>query len=64
MKKLWTWFRRSQEERANREALSRLDTHALKDIGLESWNSELAERVHARRQRQVLRLAAARIGAY
>lgn len=64
MSKLWAWFRRSQEERANREALARLDAFALKDIGLESWNGELAERIHATRQRQVLRLAAARIGAY
>ena len=64
MRKLWAWFRRSQEERANREALSRLDRHALKDIGLESWNSAFAERVHSRRQRQLLRLAAMRIGAY
>ena len=64
MRKLWAWFRRSQEQRANREALSRLDALALKDIGLESWNGELAARLHATRQRQMLRLAAARIGAY
>ena len=64
MKKLWAWFCRSQEERANREVLSRLDSRALKDIGLESWNNELAERVHSHRQRELLRLAAMRIGAY
>ena len=64
MRKLWGWFRRAQQERADREALMRLDTYALKDIGLESWNNELAERVHSHRQRQVLRLAAMRIGAY
>jgi hypothetical protein len=64
MRKLWGWFRRVQQERADREALMRLDTYALKDIGLESWNSALAERLVARRQRQALRLAAARIGAY
>jgi len=64
MRKLLAGLQRLMEERANREALSRLDAHALKDIGLESWHSELAERVHARRQRQMLRLAAARIGAY
>jgi hypothetical protein len=60
MRKLLAWWRR----RADREALTRLDAHSLRDVGLESWNGLLAERLHARRQREVLRLAAARIGAY
>lgn len=57
-------FVQARERRAAREALLHLDAHALKDIGIESWNSELAGQAHARRQRQWLRLAAARIGAY
>jgi hypothetical protein len=40
------------------------DTRTLRDIGLESWNSELAQRVHAQRQLAALRHAAAQIGAY
>ena len=60
MKKLWAWW----TGRNDREDLSRLDAHTLKDIGLESWNGELAERLHAQRQRQILRILAARIGTY
>jgi len=61
------WYRgfvQARQRRAAREVLMHLDAHTLKDIGVESWNSELGERVHAHRQRQWLRLAAARIGAY
>ena len=60
MKKLLAWWL----GRNDHEDLSRLDTHTLKDIGLESWNGELAERLHAQRQRQILRILAARIGTY
>jgi len=61
------WYRdfvQARERRAAREVLMHLDAHALKDIGIESWNSEIAQRAHAHQQRQWLRLAAARIGAY
>jgi hypothetical protein len=64
MKKLLAAWIRARQARAEREVLARLDARSLKDIGLESWNGALAERVHAHRQRQVILLAAARIGAY
>ena len=57
-------FVQARQQRAAREVLLHLDAHALKDIGVESWNSDLAAQVHARRQQHSLRLAAARIGAY
>jgi uncharacterized protein YjiS (DUF1127 family) len=57
-------FVQARQRRAAREVLMHLDAHTLKDIGVESWNSELAAQVHARRQQHSLRLAAARIGAY
>lgn len=60
MEKLRAWWKK----RTDREVLARLDARGLKDIGLESWNGALAERVHAHRQRQLLRIAAARIGAW
>jgi hypothetical protein len=41
-----------------------LDSRTLKDIGLESWNAHLAERVHVHRERKLLRVAASRIGVY
>jgi hypothetical protein len=61
------WYRgfiEARQRRAAREVLQHLDAHTLKDIGIESWNSELAGQAHAYRQRQWLRMAAARIGAY
>lgn len=64
MRKLFAMWMKAQQARADREVLARLDAHTLRDIGLESWNGQLAERVEAQRQRQVLRLAAGRIGAY
>ena len=57
-------IRRIQQARADREILARLDSRTLRDIGLDSWNAYLAERVEVQRQRQLLRLAAARIGMY
>ena len=60
MKKILAWW----QARVQREALARLDERSLKDIGLESWNGAYAERLHAYRQRRLLRLTAARIGAY
>ena len=57
-------FVQARQRRAAREALLHLDARTLKDIGVESWNSELAAQAHARRQQHSLRLAAARIGAY
>jgi len=53
-----------QKERANRYVLERLDAHTLRDIGLEAWNSELAERAADRRRRAQVRLVAAHIGLY
>jgi uncharacterized protein YjiS (DUF1127 family) len=53
-----------QKARADRYVLERLDLHTLRDIGLESWNSELAERAVERRRRERVRLAAAHIGLY
>jgi uncharacterized protein YjiS (DUF1127 family) len=54
----------SQRARADREVLRRLDSRTLRDIGLQSWNAELASRFEAERQRRLLRIAAARIGVY
>jgi hypothetical protein len=55
---------RLQKARADRFILERLDGHTLRDIGFESWNSELAERVTERRRREQVRLVAAHIGLY
>jgi len=55
---------RLQKERAARYVLERLDTHTLRDIGLEAWNSELAQRATERRRREQLRLVASHIGLY
>ena len=63
MRRLLAWWLRARQARADREVLARLDARALRDIGLESWNGELAERLDAHRQRRILRLAASRIGA-
>ena len=57
-------IQRAQRARADREILARLDSRTLRDIGLDSWNVHLAERVEVQRQRQLLRLAATRVGMY
>jgi predicted lipid-binding transport protein (Tim44 family) len=57
-------IQRAYQARADREILARLDARTLRDIGLDSWNASLVERVEVRRQQQLLRLAAARIGMY
>jgi hypothetical protein len=64
MKTFLAWIRRTKRESADREVLSRLDARSLKDVGLESWNGALAQRLESYRQREVLRLAMKRIGAY
>ena len=64
MRKMLAWFQRAKQARADREILARLNSRTLRDIGLESWNAHLAERVEVQRQSHLLRLAAARIGAY
>ena len=55
---------RSRQARIDRDILARLDARTLRDIGLQSWNAEVGQRLEAERQRRLLRLAAARIGAY
>lgn len=57
-------LQRANQARADREILARLDSRTLRDIGLQSWNAELADRFEMERQRRLLRLAAARIGVY
>jgi hypothetical protein len=57
-------MKRAQQARADREILARLDARSLRDIGLDSWNAQLSEGVELRRQRDLLRIAASRIGAY
>lgn len=57
-------IQRASQARADREILARLDARTLRDIGLQSWNAELADRLEAERQHRLLRLAAARIGVY
>jgi len=64
MGKILAWFQRAKQARADREILARLNSRTLRDIGLESWNAHLTERAEVQRQRHLLRLAAARIGAY
>ena len=64
LRQLYEAFKRAQQARADREVLARLDLRSLRDIGLDSWNAELAERVERRRQHDLLRLAASRIGVY
>jgi uncharacterized protein YjiS (DUF1127 family) len=57
-------IQRAHQARADREFLARLDSRTLRDIGLDSWNAHLAERVEVQRERQLLRLAATRVGMY
>jgi uncharacterized protein YjiS (DUF1127 family) len=57
-------IKRAQQARADREILARLDSRTLRDIGLDSWNAHLAERVEVQRQRQLRRLTAERMGTY
>lgn len=57
-------IRHAQQARADREILARLDSRTLRDIGIDSWNVHLAERVEVHRQHRLRRLAAARIGIY
>ena len=64
MKTFLAWIRRTRQESADRQVLSRLDARSLKDVGLESWNGALAERLQSFRQREIMRVAARRIGAY
>jgi uncharacterized protein YjiS (DUF1127 family) len=71
MKKVLAWWLRlyeaiqlAQQARADREVLARLDARALRDIGFDSWNAHLVERVELQRQHRLLRLAGARIGTY
>ena len=61
MRKLLAWWFRARQARADREALFRLDSRTLRDIGLDSWDAHLAER---RRQERILRAAAYRVGTY
>ena len=57
-------IQRARRTRADREVLARLDARTLRDIGLQSWNAELAQRLDSQKQRHLLRQAAARIGVY
>lgn len=61
---IYAAMRHAQQARADREILARLDSRTMRDIGLDSWNAHLAERVDLQRQHRLLRLAAARIGMY
>ena len=63
-RQVYAAMKRAQQARADREILARLDARSLRDIGLDSWNAQLSERVELRRQRDLLRVAASRIGAY
>lgn len=63
-RRVYEAFQRAQQARADREVLARLDARALRDIGLDSWNVHLAERVEVERERRLLRLAAGRLGTF
>lgn len=45
LKQAWTAVLAARARRAQAEVLSRLDARTLKDIGLESWSPELAQRI-------------------
>ena len=62
--RIYAAIQRARQVRADRESLARLDAYTLRDIGIESWNAQLAERLEAQRQRRLLRLAALRVGVY
>jgi hypothetical protein len=53
----------ARREEAAARMLAQLDTRILKDIGMEPHHgSALAERVHAHRRREILRILAGRLG--
>lgn len=64
MRKLYEAFVRARRAHADRAVLQQLDARSLRDVGLEAWNSQLAEQLESHRQRQVLRLALSRIGMF
>jgi len=64
LRRAYEAFQRVQQARADREILARLDARSLRDIGLETSDSDLAQRVQAQRHAVRVRLAAARIGAF
>jgi hypothetical protein len=57
-------IQRANQARIDREILKRLDARTLRDIGMQSWNAELAGRFEAERQRRLMRNAAYRMGTY
>ena len=64
MRKLFQALLRARQARADQAVLEQLDAHSLRDVGLEAWNSVLAERLESHRQRHLMRLAAARFGMF
>lgn len=62
--RIYAAIQRARQARADRESLARLDGRTLRDIGLQSWNAELADRLEVERQRRILRIAASRMGTY
>jgi len=64
VRELYRAIQRSQQARADREVIARLDVRTLRDIGLESWNAQLAERAQRASERHLLRVAARRVGVY
>jgi hypothetical protein len=56
-------FAQARREEAQARMLAQLDPRILKDIGMEPHHgSALAERVHAHRRREILRILAGRLG--
>jgi hypothetical protein len=64
MRNLFAAFMRARQAQADRAVLEQLDARTLRDVGLEAWNSVLAERLESHRQRQILRLATAHFGRF
>ena len=64
MRKLDAAFMRARQARADQAVLEQLDARTLRDVGLEAWNSVLAERLESHRQRHLLRLASAHFGMF
>jgi hypothetical protein len=54
LKKAWQAMAAAQARRAQATVLAHLDARTLKDIGLESWNPDLAGRMRALQRQDML----------
>ncbi|HWA36615.1 MAG TPA: DUF1127 domain-containing protein [Burkholderiales bacterium] len=54
LKQIWAAIVAAQARRAQAQVLAHLDARTLKDIGLESWNPDLARRIDSMRRQDAL----------